>query len=444
MDLQKSSEGKTEKPASAKSVSSPLSTSSKPGFEWDKNLPHFGVRILPSGERRWVVVKRPAGSTRVVIVTLGSCDALKRKEAEKLAYKTIAKLAEGINPNAIKKETRKAERAAKAEATNTFLHVGRSYLRRCEDKGRRQTTIAEYHRMLHGDDLQPLHARPINGISAKELEGLIGRVQARAPVQANRTLELLSAVFKHGLRKGAIPIDPVARLDRDELRHREKSRKRTLIHPYTNDPSELIAVWQGAEMIEPAHHPLRAMVQLLILTGVRVGVLARSHPGQVGALTWRHVKDLNRPQHARLEIPPALRKTGDNDDDIQVIPLPPLAVKILNRLAKVGDDAPVFTVTGSRPIKIDDGVRDQLRKLANKAAGKELEHWTLHDLRRSMATGLGHLGTPHAIIDEILDHAGEAKAGIRGTYDRSQRVALCREWLTKWADHLKKAATKGR
>jgi integrase len=91
---------------------------------------------------------------------------------------------------------------------------------------------------------------------------------------------------------------------------------------------------------------------------------------------------------------------------------------------------------GIRPLRIDVDERNRLRTLADEAAGHALEHWTPHDLRRSVATGLGHLGTPHAIIDEILDHAGEAKAGIRGTYDRSQRVELCREWLTKWADHL--------
>jgi len=95
----------------------------------------------------------------------------------------------------------------------------------------------------------------------------------------------------------------------------------------------------------------------------------------------------------------------------------------------VGEDAPVFTLDGKTSLRADYHLRDQLRAMGDKAAGRELAHWVLHDLRRSVATGLGFLGCPPAIIDEILDHAGEAKAGIRGVYDLSARVGLRRQWL---------------
>lgn len=438
MDLQRNTGRKTRKAAPAKFVGTMLSTEkpSAPRIEWDKEIPHFGARTLPSGEARWVVIKRPAGSTKVVTVTLGRCDAIPLKKARTLAYDAIAQLAAGKNPNAAKREARAAERVAKAAATETFLHVARAYLRRCEDQGRRDTTIAEYHRMLHGD-LVPLHTRPIASLSAKDIEKLIEGVKARAPVMANRLLEFLSPVFKHAKRKGIIQFDPLETIDRAEVRHKERPRKRTLVHSYTQDLSELIAVWRGVDELEK-HHPLRVLTKLLILTGVRVGVFARVHPGQSAALTWRMVKDLHKPAHARLEIPPELRKTGARDGETHMVPLVPAAVALLDQLAKVGEDAPVFTTDGERPLRFDDKTRDNLRRLANVAAGRELEHWTPHDLRRSVATGLGHLGTPAAVIDEILDHAGEAKAGIRGTYDRSKRVELCRTWLTKWANHLMK------
>src|SRR5262245_61091531 len=75
-------------------------------------VPHLYKRLLPSGKRMWVVVRRPAGSTRPVIVTLGREDALKLRDARALALNANALLARGINPNAQKAESRKAERAA--------------------------------------------------------------------------------------------------------------------------------------------------------------------------------------------------------------------------------------------------------------------------------------------------------------------------------------------
>jgi integrase len=435
MNLANISERKTRKSVPSKSVGS-LLAGGKSRIEWDEKVPNFGQRILASGERRWIVIKRPDGGIHPVTVTLGSCDVHSLKEARKWAHGVIAQLDKGNNPNVEKQKAREAERAKKAEAENTFFQMGRSYLRRCEEKNRSRTTVLEYQRILHGNDLEPWRVRPINGISHGEIESLIERVRSRAPVMANRMLAFVSAVFKHARFKGAIENDPLKSLNRDEIRHVEKSRNRTLVHPYTGDLSELLAVWRGAESIEPEHHPLRALAKLLILTGARAGVFTLDHPGQTEALTWRHVKDLNRPEHARLEIPPAIRKGGNRDNETRVIPLSPEAIKILNGLAKAGDNAPVFTVDGERPLMMTSKVRAIWQEQANKIAGRELEPWTPHDLRRSVATGLGHLGTPHAVIDEILDHAGEAKRGIRAVYDRSQRVAACREWLRKWAAHL--------
>lgn len=440
MDLQANTERKSKKAVPAKTVGTMLASAGtgKARIEWDEEVKHFGVRTLPSGERRWVVVRRPAGSTKVAVVTLGRCDAIPLKKARTLAYDAIAELAAGRNPNEDKKNARIAERAAKAAESDTFLRVARSYIQQCEA---RDTTTAEYHRMLRGD-LTVWHARPIAGISDQDVETLIGRVKARAPVMANRLIEFLSPVFKHAKQKKLIQQSPLETIN-PKLRTKERSRKRVLIDPYTCDASELLAVWHSLDELE-SHHPLRALTRILILTGARVGVFARVHPGQTQALTWRMVKDLHKPEHARLEIPPELRKTGERDGETHLVPLVPAAVKIFDGLAKAGEDAPVFTLDGERPMRFDDKTRDKLREMANKAAGRELEHWTPHDLRRSVATGLGHLGTPAAVIDEILDHAGEAKAGIRGTYDRSKRVELCREWLAKWAGHLMRAKAQAK
>jgi integrase len=60
--------------------------------------------------------------------------------------------------------------------------------------------------------------------------------------------------------------------------------------------------------------------------------------------------------------------------------------------------------------------------------------WTVHDLRRTAATGLAKLGCPRVVQDRILNHVNGSVSAI---YDRHRYDAEARVWLQKWADFLK-------
>ncbi len=373
------------------------------------------------------------------------------RDARRAAEKINGQIALGVNPNAEKKAARTAAHAKAAAVRDARLHtlhgVGRAYIQHCATPTRQRgprapATIAEYRRKLEGQHLRDWHARPISGITAKEVDALMGRVGQQAPVAANRLFEFLSAVFNFAVKRGIMSGSPLKTLEREDVLFKETSRKRSLVHSLTGDLSEAVALWRGVETIEPEHHPMRALAKLLLLTGARIGTFARAHPGQTDAILWRHVKDLDKPEHACIEVPAGVRKTGDEGDDGYTIALSPAAVEVLNGLAKVGDDAPVFTLDGRTPIKIDHDQREQWRKLASAAAGRALDHWTPHDLRRSVGTALGHLGCPPPVQDAILDHAGEGKRGVAGIYNRAQLFGPCRQWLTRWAEQLT-GAVKG-
>jgi integrase len=62
--------------------------------------------------------------------------------------------------------------------------------------------------------------------------------------------------------------------------------------------------------------------------------------------------------------------------------------------------------------------------------------WTLHDLRRTCATGLGNLRVPPHVIETVLNHRGGHKAGVAGTYNYSAYPEEVREALEKWSAHL--------
>jgi len=59
--------------------------------------------------------------------------------------------------------------------------------------------------------------------------------------------------------------------------------------------------------------------------------------------------------------------------------------------------------------------------------------WTVHDLRRTVATGLAKLGCPRVAQDRILNHVDSSVSAI---YDRHRYDAEARVWLQKWADYL--------
>jgi len=62
----------------------------------------------------------------------------------------------------------------------------------------------------------------------------------------------------------------------------------------------------------------------------------------------------------------------------------------------------------------------------------DLRAGTVHDLRRTAATGLAKLGCPRVVQDRILNHVDGSVSAI---YDRHRYHAEARAWLQKWADY---------
>ena len=71
----------------------------------------------------------------------------------------------------------------------------------------------------------------------------------------------------------------------------------------------------------------------------------------------------------------------------------------------------------------------------------DIDHWTPHDLRRTVRTGLSRLRCPNEVAEAVLGHA---KGGIEGTYDLHGYEDECREWLQKWADHMEALVKDGK
>ena len=92
-----------------------------------------------------------------------------------------------------------------------------------------------------------------------------------------------------------------------------------------------------------------------------------------------------------------------------------------------------FTTRGDRPISGYSKAKARLDRVVTAARSEErlpdLEPWTIHDLRRTVGTGLGKLGISRFIIARILNHADRTVTGI---YDRYEYLDEKRHALEAW------------
>lgn len=62
--------------------------------------------------------------------------------------------------------------------------------------------------------------------------------------------------------------------------------------------------------------------------------------------------------------------------------------------------------------------------------------WTLHDLRRTTATGLQKLGVRLEVTEAVLNHIAGSRAGIVGVYQRHTWAEEKRAALNAWGEHV--------
>jgi integrase len=90
----------------------------------------------------------------------------------------------------------------------------------------------------------------------------------------------------------------------------------------------------------------------------------------------------------------------------------------------------VFTVTGVTPVSGFVRAKEKLDQLSG------VKDWRLHDLRRTVATGLQRLGTRLEVTEAVLGHTSGSRAGVVGIYQRHDWAEEKRAALDAWARHV--------
>jgi len=152
--------------------------------------------------------------------------------------------------------------------------------------------------------------------------------------------------------------------------------------------AELRSIWNACGDDDPGH-----IVKLLLLTGCR--------RDEIGVLSWSEIDG------GTMTI--SGERTKNHLD--HALTLPPVALALLPALRTTrpyvfANHGRGFQNWGYAKIALDNRIA--------AAAGKPLAPWVLHDLRRTMRTGLGKIGVPPHVAELVINHV---KGGVEGIYD---------------------------
>jgi integrase len=215
-----------------------------------------------------------------------------------------------------------------------------------------------------------------------------------AVVKARRMYAHLHRFFKWAYGREIIFTNPMTGLEKPGT---EKARDRVL------GGSELIQVWNACE------GPFGAAVRLLILTGARVT--------EISALKWTEVDG------DTISLDADRMKAGK----AHTIALSAPARNLIEAMPRTGEF--VFSVDGGKsPIRrMDARPKERIDQVV------KLAPWRLHDLRRSVSTGMNELGVEPHVVEAVLGHTVK---GVAGVYNRAKHELAKRSAIEVWAAHV--------
>ena len=369
-------------------------------FHFDELVRGLSVR-LQGARRTWVVHYSTADGKRRRL-SLGDVAGLSLSDARKRAGELVASARTGADPLASKTQARADAERTLAKVADLFLAArqkadpaGSKRLRkplRAKSFKEIERTMVKY--------AKPLRDRPLDKIHASDLKALVAAVATGSgPVAASRVRAHLSSFWSWAIEKGFAAVNPAAELPGGDA---SESRERVLDH------REIAAIWRATA----GGGNYSAIVRLLLLTGCR--------RGEVGGMQWSEL-DI---EAATWRIPSVRMKNARAHS----VALSPPAVAILARQPRGGEH-----VFGRR-----SGFQgwSQCKRRLDAVCG--VAEWTIHDLRRTVATELQRLGIRLEVAERILAHAATAgsRAGIVGLYQRHSFDDEARDAWHRWADRL--------
>jgi hypothetical protein len=127
-------------------------------------------------------------------------------------------------------------------------------------------------------------------------------------------------------------------------------------------------------------------------------------------------------------IPKERAKTGEG----HTVPLSSQAVAVLDGVPRIVESPFVFTTTGDTAISGFSKAKAEIDRMSPP----KMPPWRLHDLRRTVATGLAKLGIDLPVIEKVLNHSSGSFAGVVDRC-RDKQTGTLAPWAQRIVDSAK-------
>jgi integrase len=269
----------------------------------------------------------------------------------------------------------------------------------------------------------------IEEVRKRGMPGLRRRNSGASEARARAMLMCLSKFFSWLLAQRTIEKNPCDGIERPNP---PRARDRVLVD------DEVRWLWMACDQVGEPFGPL---LKLLLVTGQRREEVARMRRDELSVDGTNWVLSPSRTKNKRPHD----------------VPLSPLARQIIGGMRQIDDEAGfVFTTTGRTPVSGFSRIKQRIDIAMLACARKEFENagldsnlvtlpaWRIHDLRRTVATGLQRLGVPMPVTEKVLNHVSGSHGGIAGIYQRHEYANEKRSALEAWANLLTTIVSSGR
>ncbi len=330
-----------------------------------------------------------AGS-RLRKYTIGPHGRVTLPMAKAQAQKIFAARLDGRDPAEEKKQSRRRLVVDRVDdLVETFIreHVAKI------GTNRRITNL------LRRDVIAHWGTKSIHEIKKRDVSDLVSLIGQRNDHASHRLLKTLKTFFRWCVGRAVIDFSPAEGISSP---YREVSRDRVLTD------QELAAVIIAARRMPP---PYGRIVQFLALTGQR--------REEVAQLKWDELDE-----NARSWTIPGSRTKNKR---VHIVHLSDPAWKVIEACS--GQPYVFGTATGKRFQRFGKDKRT-IDKLC------DVTGWRLHDLRRTIVSGMARLGIPPHVADKILNHQAGTISGVAAVYQRHDFLAERKEALDRWGAHV--------
>jgi integrase len=375
----------------------------------DALVPGLYLVVQPSGVKSWAVRYRLGRHSRKLTLK-GRYPILGIQMARDAARKALESISDGADPASAKQLGIAADDTLAAHiALYKERHVA-------ELRSAVQTYVIAALERLQDE----FPGRTLRSITKSEVVRAIDKATKRGPSAAVTFWKVTKAFFSWCEAREDDFASPARAIKRPA---KEKSRDRVLSN------HELKLTWEAADSAGGA---VGAVVKMLILTGCRRNEVMGLSRDEITA--------------EAIELP----GTRTKNKIPHTVPLTPLMREVLEKRAfeireqrlreslekrKHDDHSQKEPAEGKFVMNGKDRPMGDHSSIREKVA-PAIPRWTLHDLRRSCASGLQRLGVAPHVVELALNHRSGTFRGVAGIYQRHRYEKEVRDAFEMWSQHV--------